>query len=54
MSAGYSPFVFHHNPDCGASRNVVEIARAAGHEPVRARATGNVLSNRAACINSKP
>jgi arsenate reductase len=26
--------VVHHNPECGTSRNVVEIVRAAGHEPV--------------------
>lgn len=26
--------VIHHNPDCGTSRNVVEIVRAAGYEPV--------------------
>lgn len=25
--------VIHHNPDCGTSRNVVAIARAAGIEP---------------------
>ncbi|MDX2275464.1 MAG: arsenate reductase (glutaredoxin) [Hyphomonadaceae bacterium] len=25
--------VIHHNPDCGTSRNVVEIVRAAGYEP---------------------
>ncbi len=28
------PVVIHHNPDCGTSRNVLEIIRAAGHEPV--------------------
>lgn len=27
------PIVVHHNPDCGTSRNVVEIIRAAGYEP---------------------
>ncbi|MAA99032.1 MAG: arsenate reductase (glutaredoxin) [Stappia sp.] len=26
--------VIHHNPDCGTSRNVLEIIRAAGEEPV--------------------
>lgn len=26
--------VIHHNPECGTSRNVVEIVRAAGYEPV--------------------
>ncbi|MDX2273961.1 MAG: arsenate reductase family protein [Hyphomonadaceae bacterium] len=26
--------VIHHNPDCGTSRNVVEIVRAAGYEPI--------------------
>lgn len=26
--------VIYHNPDCGTSRNVVEIVRAAGSEPV--------------------
>lgn len=25
--------VIHHNPDCGTSRNVVAIVRAAGYEP---------------------
>lgn len=33
MSA-YFPIVVHHNPECGTSRNVVEIIRAAGYEPV--------------------
>ncbi len=33
MSAYFS-IVVHHNPECGTSRNVVEIIRAAGHEPV--------------------
>lgn len=28
------PVVIHHNPACGTSRNVVEIVRAAGYEPV--------------------
>lgn len=28
------PVVVHHNPECGTSRNVVEIIRAAGLEPV--------------------
>ena len=27
------PVVIHHNPDCGTSRNVVEIARASGYAP---------------------
>ncbi|MGF1509478.1 MAG: arsenate reductase (glutaredoxin) [Myxococcota bacterium] len=27
------PVVIHHNPDCGTSRNVVSIVRAAGYEP---------------------
>jgi arsenate reductase len=27
------PIVIHHNPDCGTSRNVVEIVRAAGYAP---------------------
>ncbi|PLW78278.1 arsenate reductase family protein [Cohaesibacter celericrescens] len=26
--------VIHHNPDCGTSRNVLEIIRLTGHEPV--------------------
>lgn len=26
--------VIHHNPECGTSRNVVEIVRAASYEPV--------------------
>jgi arsenate reductase (glutaredoxin) len=30
----YFPIVIHHNPDCGTSRNVVEIVRAARYEPV--------------------
>lgn len=28
------PVVIHHNPDCGTSRNVVGIIRAAGYAPV--------------------
>lgn len=28
------PVVIHHNPDCGTSRNVLEIIRAAGYDPV--------------------
>ena len=32
MSA-YFPVVIHHNPDCGTSRNVVEIVEAAGYRP---------------------
>lgn len=27
------PVVIHHNPDCGTSRNVVAITRAAGYAP---------------------
>ena len=27
------PIVIHHNPDCGTSRNVLAIIRAAGYEP---------------------
>ena len=27
------PVVIHHNPDCGTSRNALEIIRAAGYEP---------------------
>jgi arsenate reductase len=26
--------VIHHNPDCGTSRNVLAMIRAAGHDPV--------------------
>ena len=26
--------VIHHNPDCGTSRNVLQIVRAAGYDPV--------------------
>lgn len=33
MSQDFFPVVIHHNPDCGTSRNVVEIVRAAGYEP---------------------
>ena len=32
MSAHF-PVVIHHNPDCGTSRNVLELIRAAGYEP---------------------
>ncbi len=28
------PVVIHHNPDCGTSRNVLAILRAAGYVPV--------------------
>ncbi|WP_022705611.1 arsenate reductase family protein [Pseudorhodobacter ferrugineus] len=28
------PIVIHHNPDCGTSRNVLGIIRAAGYAPV--------------------
>lgn len=27
------PVVIHHNPDCGTSRNVLQIIRAAGYQP---------------------
>lgn len=27
------PIVIHHNPECGTSRNVVDIVRAAGYAP---------------------
>lgn len=26
--------VIHHNPDCGTSRNVMQIVRAAGYQPI--------------------
>ncbi len=29
----FFPIVIHHNPDCGTSRNVVDIVRAAGYAP---------------------
>lgn len=29
----FFPIVIFHNPDCGTSRNVVEIVRASGREP---------------------
>ena len=29
----FFPVVIHHNPDCGTSRNVLGIIRAAGYEP---------------------
>lgn len=28
------PIVIHHNPDCGTSRNVLDIIRASGADPV--------------------
>lgn len=28
------PIVIHHNPDCGTSRNVLAIVKAAGYAPV--------------------
>jgi arsenate reductase len=31
--SGFFPVVIHHNPECGTSRNVVEIVRAAGYAP---------------------
>lgn len=34
MSGEHFPVVIHHNPDCGTSRNVVEIVGAAGYDPV--------------------
>ena len=27
------PVVIHHNPECGTSRNVVDLVRAAGYAP---------------------
>ena len=33
MSADF-PVVIHHNPECGTSRNVLQIVEAAGYEPV--------------------
>jgi arsenate reductase len=33
MSAPDFPVVIFHNPDCGTSRNVVTMVRAAGYEP---------------------
>ncbi len=29
----FFPVVIHHNPDCGTSRNVLELIHAAGYEP---------------------
>lgn len=29
----FFPIVVHHNPDCGTSRNVVDMIRAAGYAP---------------------
>lgn len=29
----YFPVVIHHNPECGTSRNVLEIIKATGYEP---------------------
>jgi len=34
MTAPDFPVTIFHNPACGTSRNVVAMARAAGHEPV--------------------
>ncbi|MEM7303682.1 MAG: arsenate reductase (glutaredoxin) [Pseudomonadota bacterium] len=34
MSSSSNSVVIHHNPKCGTSRNVLEIIRAAGVEPV--------------------
>lgn len=33
MSADF-PVVIHHNPECGTSRNVLQIVEAAGYKPV--------------------
>jgi arsenate reductase len=33
MTATGFPVLIFHNPDCGTSRNVVEMVRAAGYEP---------------------
>lgn len=32
--SNFFPIVIFHNPECGTSRNVVEIVRAAGYQPV--------------------
>lgn len=32
--SGHFPVVIHHNPGCGTSRNVIELVKAAGYEPV--------------------
>ena len=29
----FFPVVIHHNPECGTSRNVLDIIKAAGYEP---------------------
>jgi arsenate reductase-like glutaredoxin family protein len=31
--SAHFPVVIHHNTDCGTSRNVLELIRAAGYEP---------------------
>lgn len=31
--SNFFPVVIHHNPECGTSRNVLEIIRAAGYAP---------------------
>lgn len=31
--SGFFPVVIHHNPECGTSRNVLDIIRAAGYQP---------------------
>jgi arsenate reductase len=31
--SGFFPVVIHHNPECGTSRNVLDIIRAAGYVP---------------------
>ena len=30
---GHFPVVIHHNPECGTSRNVLQIIEAAGYAP---------------------
>jgi arsenate reductase len=33
MNPVFFPIVIHHNPECGTSRNVLDLIRAAGYEP---------------------
>ncbi len=33
MSAPFFPVVIHHNPDCGTSRNALDLICVAGYEP---------------------
>jgi arsenate reductase len=33
VTSPFFPVVIHHNPECGTSRNVVDIVRAAGYVP---------------------